>query len=129
MQGRHNRNKRWLIVKDYHDHDNDGENHDLDDYADNHRNDLKMLIWWLFHRPGRPDERVEGQGPQAQWEQVGNDDYRDHDLASDYDMLMIIMIDLMMIEWEQDTGRLMILWWWADAQLKVSAIIYICCLL
>ena len=31
MQGRHNRNKRWLIVKDYHDHHNYGENHDLDD--------------------------------------------------------------------------------------------------
>ena len=109
MQERHNRNKRWLIVKDYHDHHNDGENHDLDDYADNHRNDLKMLIWWLFHLPGRPDERVKGQGPQAQREQVGNDDHRDHDLDCDYDMIMMIMIDQMMIEWEQDTDRLMIL--------------------
>ena len=62
-------------------------------YADNHHDDFhddsKMLIWWWFQLPGCPDERVKGQGPQAQWEQVGNDDYRDHDLASDYDMIMI----------------------------------------
>ena len=100
-------------------------------FADNHRDDLKMLIWWWFYLPGCPDEWVEGQGPQAQREQVGNDDHRDHDLAFDYNMIMMIMIDLLMIEWEQDTGRLMILWWWTYAQLKLSAIIiiYTCWLL
>ena len=43
----------------------------------------------------------------------------------------MIMIDLMMIEWEQDSDIMMMLWWWTDAQLKYSAIItiYTCWLL